>query len=69
MAEGKVIRRLPSTGGKVIKMITYREMGDSCDSNDIYDTFVGELRGGGGRPGTGRAGVGYRERWSDGARW
>jgi hypothetical protein len=38
MAEGKVIRRLPNTGGKVIKMITYMEMGDSCDRFDRVDT-------------------------------
>jgi hypothetical protein len=40
-AEGKVIMRLPSTGGKVIKMLTYMEMGDTCDSNDILDTCCG----------------------------
>src|SRR5215208_253252 len=35
---GKVIMRLPSTGGKVIKMITYMEMGDTFDTNDTVDT-------------------------------
>jgi hypothetical protein len=39
MLEGKVIMRLPSTGGKVIKMITYMEMGDNFDDNDTVDTF------------------------------
>jgi hypothetical protein len=37
--EGKVIMRLPSTGAKVIKMITYMEMGDTLDRCDIYDTY------------------------------
>ena len=41
MLEGKVIRRLPSTGGKVIKMLTYMEMGDTCDRCDIVDTSSG----------------------------
>jgi hypothetical protein len=38
-AEGKVIMRLPSTGGKVIKMLTYMEMGDTSDGYDTIDTF------------------------------
>jgi hypothetical protein len=47
MAEGKVIRRLPSTGGKVIKMITYMEMGDTFDRCDTLDTWRdGRARGG-----------------------
>ena len=37
---GKVIMRLPSTGGKVIKMITYMEMGDTCDRCDSVDTLT-----------------------------
>ena len=47
MLEGKVIRRLPSTGGKVIKMITYMEMGDTLDTwrdgraRGGYDTVAG----------------------------
>jgi hypothetical protein len=43
MLEGKVIRRLPSTGGKVIKMITYMEMGDTFDRDDTVDTCRGLL--------------------------
>ena len=39
MREGKVIRRLPSTGGKVIKMLTYMEMCDTFDTCDTIDTF------------------------------
>ena len=35
---GKVIMRLPSTGAKVIKMITYMEMGDTFDRCDSVDT-------------------------------
>ena len=38
MADGKVIMRLPSTGAKVIKMITYMEMGDTFDRCDSVDT-------------------------------
>jgi hypothetical protein len=38
---GKVIMRLPSTGGKVIKMITHMEMGDTFDSNDTFDDLDG----------------------------
>jgi hypothetical protein len=38
-AGGKVIRRLPSTGVKVIKMITSMEMGDTSDRYDAIDTF------------------------------
>jgi hypothetical protein len=38
-AGGKVIMRLPSTGGKVIKMLTYMEMGDTLDRCDGFDTF------------------------------
>ena len=44
IVEGKVIRRLPSIGGKVIKVLTYMEMGDTCDTLDIYD--VVRARGG-----------------------
>ena len=40
MLEGKVIRRLPSTGAKVVKMLTYMEMGDTCDTLDRIDTWV-----------------------------
>jgi hypothetical protein len=39
MLEGKVIIRLPSTGAKVIKMLTYMEMGDTFDSNARVDTL------------------------------
>jgi hypothetical protein len=42
-AGGKVIRRLPSTGGKVIKMITYMEMGDTFDRCDTLDSLAGGL--------------------------
>jgi hypothetical protein len=38
---GKVIMRLPSTGGKVIKMLTYMEMGDTSDRCDTLDTWAG----------------------------
>jgi hypothetical protein len=38
MVEGKVIMRLPSTGGKVIKMIRYMEMDDTFDRNDTVDS-------------------------------
>jgi hypothetical protein len=37
---GKVIMRLPSTGGKVIKMLTYMEMGDTFDRCDALDTWA-----------------------------
>jgi hypothetical protein len=40
MPEGKVIMRLPSTGGKVIKMLTYMEMGDTFDRYDTVDAVV-----------------------------
>jgi len=43
---GKVIMRLPSTGGKVIKMLTYMEMGDTFDTNDSIDTCPGVRQGG-----------------------
>jgi hypothetical protein len=43
MAEGKVIRRLPSTGGKVIKMLTYMEMSDTFDRCDTLDSLAGGL--------------------------
>jgi hypothetical protein len=36
--------RLPSTGGKVIKMITYMEMGDTFDRLDTYDSCAGARR-------------------------
>ena len=39
MLEGKVIMRLPSTGGKVIKVITWMEMGDTLDRYDSLDSF------------------------------
>jgi hypothetical protein len=53
MLEGKVIMRLPSTGGKVIKMLTYMEMGDTCDGYDTCDSLrrMGAAAGGEARPG------------------
>ena len=44
---GKVITRLCSTGGKVIKVITYMEMGDTFDSNDTLDANRGRWARGG----------------------
>jgi hypothetical protein len=43
MLKGNVIMRLPSTGGKVIKMITYMEMGDTFDTNDSVDNCAAGL--------------------------
>ena len=40
---GKVIMRLPSTGGKVIKMHTKLEMGDTFDRDDTVDTYSAGL--------------------------
>jgi hypothetical protein len=39
MGRGKVIMRLPSTGGKVIKVITWMEMGDTFDRLDTSDAY------------------------------
>ena len=39
IVEGKVIMRLPSTGVKVIKMITQMDNGDTSDRCDVFDIW------------------------------